>query len=87
MFRPGHVHIDFDRGGHGPNPTPQLGTPLRGVVRRARFMGSESLVEFETQTAGTLQALVPAVFLPKPGLALWLSVPRNRCFVFGAKGA
>ncbi|MGR3540335.1 MAG: ABC transporter ATP-binding protein [Hasllibacter sp.] len=82
VFRPGHVHIDFDRSGQGPNPTPQLGTPVRGTVRRARFMGSESLVEFGTDGAGTLQALVPAVFLPKPGMTLWLSVPRSRCHVF-----
>ncbi|PRY95075.1 iron(III) transport system ATP-binding protein [Hasllibacter halocynthiae] len=84
VFRPVHVSIDFDRAGQGPNPTPQLGTPVRGIVRRARFMGSESLVEFETEAAGMLQAVVPAVFLPRPGMALWLSVPRGRCHVFGA---
>ena len=39
VFRPQHVKIDFDRGGRGPNPTPQDGTPARGVVERARFMG------------------------------------------------
>ena len=29
-----------------------------------------------------LKATVPAVFLPKPGMALWLTVRRERCFVF-----
>ena len=86
VFRPRHVAIDFDRGGRGPNPTPQQGTPARGVVRRARFMGSESLVEFAMDHDGSiLSAVVPAVFLPRPGMALWLSVPRNRCWVFPAR--
>ena len=85
VFRPQHVAIDFDRGGKGPNPTPEQGTPARGVVRRARFMGSESLVEFAMDHDGSIvTALVPAVFLPKPGLALWLSIRRDRCFVFGS---
>jgi iron(III) transport system ATP-binding protein len=42
VFRPQHVKIDFDRGGRGPNPTPQDGVPARGVVRRARFMGTKA---------------------------------------------
>lgn len=83
VFRPQHVHIDFDRDGRGPHPTPQFGTPARGVVERARFMGSESLVEFRMECDGSiLKALVPNVFLPKPGTALWLMVRRDRCFVF-----
>ena len=85
VFRPQHVAIDFDRGGRGPNPTPMQGTPARGVVRRARFMGSESLVEFAMDHDGSvLSAVVPAVFLPKPGRPLWLSIRRDRCFVFPA---
>ena len=83
VFRPQHVAIDFDRGGRGPNPTASQGAPARGVVRRARFMGSESLVEFVMDHDGSvLSAVVPAVFLPRPGVALWLSVRRDRCFVF-----
>ena len=83
VFRPQHVKIDFDRGGRGPNPTPSDGTPARGVVRRARFMGHESLVEFAMDfDGGIVRATVPAVFLPKPGMALWLTVRRDRCFVF-----
>ncbi len=86
VFRPQHVKIDFDRGGRGPNPTPQDGTPARGVVERARFMGHESLVEFRMDfDGGILKATVPAVFLPKPGTPLWLTVRRDRCFVFAKK--
>ena len=86
VFRPQHIKIDFDRGGRGPNPTPQDGTPARGVVERARFMGHESLVEFRMDfDGGILKATVPAVFLPKPGTPLWLTVRRDRCFVFPRK--
>ena len=85
MIRPQHLKIDFDRGGRGPNPTPQDGTPARGTVARARYLGRESLVEFRMDFDGsTLTASVPGVFLPKPGTALWLMIRRDRCFVFGA---
>ena len=87
VFRPQHVKIDFDRGGRGPNPTPSDGVPARGIVERARFMGHESLVEFRMDfNKELLRATVPAVFLPKPGTALWLSVRRDRCFVFPNRG-
>ncbi|MEM9319282.1 MAG: ABC transporter ATP-binding protein [Pseudomonadota bacterium] len=83
VFRPQHVKIDFDRNGRGPDPTPQDGVPARGVVVRSRFMGHESLVEFRMDFHGELlKATVPAVFLPKKGTALWLTVRRDRCFVF-----
>ncbi|ETX28335.1 ABC transporter ATP-binding protein [Roseivivax isoporae] len=85
VFRPQHVSIDFDRSGRGPLPTPLQGTPARGVVERARFMGSESLVEFRMDhDAQVLRATVPNVFLPRVGTPMWLSVRRNRCFVFPA---
>ena len=85
IVRPQHLHIDFDRQGRGPNPTPMAGTPARGTVKRARFMGRESLVEFEMDFDGSvLSATVPAVFLPKPGTVLWLTMRRDRCFVFAA---
>ncbi|MEM1064228.1 MAG: ABC transporter ATP-binding protein [Pseudomonadota bacterium] len=85
VIRPQHLRIDFDRGGKGPNPTPQDGVPARGVVERARFIGSESLVEFRMDYDGSiLKAAVPSVFLPKPGTALWLMLRRERCFVFPA---
>lgn len=85
VIRPQHLKIDFDRQGQGPNPTPQDGTPARAVVERARFMGRESLVEFRMDFDGSmLKATVPAVFLPKPGTTLWLTMRRDRCFVFPA---
>ncbi|MFU8776132.1 MAG: ABC transporter ATP-binding protein [Roseovarius sp.] len=87
VIRPQHIKIDFDRHGRGPNTTPQDGTPARGVVERARFMGSESLVEFRMDHDGSLlKATVPNVFLPKPGKALWLMIRRDRCFLFPVKG-
>nr|WP_275981965.1 ABC transporter ATP-binding protein [Frigidibacter sp. ROC022] len=85
VIRPQHLKIDFDRGGHGPLPTPEDGTPARAVVERARFMGRESLVEFRMDHDGSrLSATVPQVFLPKPGTVLWLTIRRDRCFVFPA---
>lgn len=88
VFRPQHVRIDFDRGGHGPRPTIQEGTPARGTVLRARFMGKESLVEFLMDDGESrVTATVPAVFLPQPGTVLWLSIRRDRCFVFPSRDA
>ncbi|MBV0911458.1 ABC transporter ATP-binding protein [Anianabacter salinae] len=86
VIRPQHLKIDFDRGGKGPNPTSMDGTPARGVVERARYMGSESLVEFRMDHDGSvLKATVPSVFLPRPGMALWLMIRRDKCFVFPAR--
>jgi len=86
VFRPQHVRLDFDRQGRGPNPTSTQGAPARGVVKRSRFMGRESLVEFDLPDWSTpVTATVPAVFLPKPGTVLWLSIPRDRCFVFAVR--
>jgi len=85
VIRPQHLKIDFDRHGRGPDPTPQDGVPARGTVVRARFMGSESLVEFRMDhDLSVLHATVPSVFLPQPGKALWLTIRRDRCFVFQA---
>ena len=85
VIRPQHLKIDFDRAGRGPNPTPMDGTPARGVVQRARYLGRESLVEFKMDFDGsTLTASVPGVFLPKSDTALWLMIRRDRCYVFPA---
>lgn len=86
VIRPQHLKIDFDRGGRGPSPTTLDGTPARGTVLRARFLGRESLVEF-AMDAGSLclTASVPGVFLPHPGTPLWLMIRRDRCFVFPLK--
>ena len=83
VIRPQHLKIDFDRNGRGPNPTALDGTPARAMVERARFLGRESLVEFRMEFDGSvLKASVPAVFLPKPGTPMWLTIRRDRCFVF-----
>ena len=87
-IRPQHLKIDFDRAGRGPNPTPADGTPARGVVRRARFVGRESLVELVMDFDGSLlRASVPAVFLPQAGTPLWVMLRRDRCFVFPRRRA
>ena len=86
VFRPQHLRIDFDRA-NTPAPTAAEGTPARALVTRARFMGNESLVEFKLEQEGTLlKATVPNVFLPQPGTAMWLRVPRDRCFIFPIEG-
>ncbi len=83
IIRPQHLRIDFDRNGKGPNPTSQEGVPARGLVKRARFMGNESLIEVKMEHDGSvLSASIPGVFLPKPETPLWLSLRRDRCFVF-----
>ena len=84
VIRPQHLHIDFDRPG-GINETAQQGIPARATVERARFMGRESLIEFLMEADGSvLTATVPAVFLPRPGTRLMLTMQRERCFVFPA---
>lgn len=85
VFRPQHVKLDFDRGGKGPLPTPSDGVAARGVVERARFLGGESLVEFRMDFDGSmLKATVPNVFIPEHGRVMWLTIRRDRCFVFPA---
>ncbi|WP_052245119.1 ABC transporter ATP-binding protein [Halocynthiibacter namhaensis] len=81
-FRPQHIRIDFDRGGRGPEPTPTHGVAARATVKRARFLGRESIVEFELDCGVHLSATVPSVFLPVEGRVMWVSVPRARCYVF-----
>lgn len=87
IIRPQHLKLDFDRGGKGPNPTVQDGVPARGCVRRARYLGHHSLVEFDMDAGGMLKVIVPGVFLPEAGRALWLSMRRDRCFVFPRRRA
>ncbi|WP_265501475.1 ABC transporter ATP-binding protein [Paracoccus beibuensis] len=83
VIRPQHLKIDFDRAGQGPSPTSENGTAARATVRRARYLGRESLVEFITDSGGiALNATVPGVFLPPTGTAMWLMLRRDRVFVF-----
>ncbi|MDT0682713.1 ABC transporter ATP-binding protein [Roseicyclus sp. F158] len=85
VIRPQHLGIDFDRDGRGPAATPQQGVAARARVLRARFTGRESLVEFRMETDGqVVKATVPNVFLPAAGTPLWLTLRRDRCFVFPA---
>ncbi len=85
VFRPQHVRIDFDRGGKGPAPTASDGTAARGVVERARFMGNESLVEFRMDFDGSIiKVTVPGVFMPAKDKVMWLTIRRDKCFVFPA---
>ena len=83
IIRPQHLKMDFDRNGAGPLPTASDGVPARGQVARARFVGNESIVELAMDHDGSvLKATIPGVFLPRPGTPLWLSLRRDRCFVF-----
>ncbi|RJL05238.1 ABC transporter ATP-binding protein [Paracoccus aestuarii] len=83
VIRPQHLKIDFDRAGQGPAPTPENGTAALARVRRARYLGRESLVEFATdEGAITLNATVPGVFLPPEGTPMWLMLRRDRVLVF-----
>ena len=81
VVRPQHIRIDFDRA--EPAVSDRDGTPVRAEVDRARFVGHESVLEFRFATMDDpFKATVPAVFLPQPGTAFWLSIPRARAFVF-----
>ncbi len=83
IIRPQHLKIDFDRNGNGPSPTTERGIAASGDVYRARFLGKESLIEIRMEFDGSLlSSTVPGVFLPPIGTKLWVSVRRDRCFVF-----
>ncbi len=83
IVRPQHLEIDECRGADAPPASPRTGLPARGVVERARFMGSESLVEVRMDHDGSvLKATVPGAYLPERGAKLWLSLRRDHCFVF-----
>lgn len=83
VIRPQHLRIDFDRNGHGPSSSPETGTPARGRVQTARYIGRESLISFKMDFDGSLlQAVVPGVFLPESGRPFWLMIRRDKCHVF-----
>ena len=82
IVRPQHLDIHEDTGVK-PATSVHCGAHARGVVQRARFMGSQSLIEVRMDHDGAvLRATVPYAFLPAPGTALWLGLRRDRCFVF-----
>ena len=83
IIRPQHLKIDFDRNGKGPSPTIQDGIPARGKVSFSRFVGKDSIIELIMEKDGSkLKASIPGVFLPDAETPLWLSMRRDRCFVF-----
>ncbi|MEL6282499.1 MAG: ABC transporter ATP-binding protein [Pseudomonadota bacterium] len=82
IIRPQHLKIDLLSDGP-PSETPSNGVAASGVVERSRFMGSQSLIEVRMDYDNrVLNATVPGAFLPPRGERLWLSLRRDRCFVF-----
>ena len=82
IVRPQHLKIVEDTG-QQPEPTAADGMPARGHVVRARFMGHESLIECRMEHDGSvIRATVPHAWLPEAGRPMWLSLRRDRCFVF-----
>lgn len=83
VIRPQHLKLDFDRQGRGPNPTVSDGVPARGQVSHVRYLGHQSVVVFKMDYDGSsLKVVVPGVFMPKPDTPMWLSMRRDRCFLF-----
>jgi len=81
-IRPQHLRIEPDEGGV-PEATMDHGMPARGRVVRARFVGAASLIEVAMEHDGSvLRVNVPYAWLPEPGSRMWLSIRRDRCFVF-----
>jgi iron(III) transport system ATP-binding protein len=82
VIRPQHLRIEPDEG-HAPGQTPEHGMPASGRVVRARFVGAASLIQVAVDHDGSiLKATVPYAWLPEPGARVWLSLRRDRCFVF-----
>jgi iron(III) transport system ATP-binding protein len=80
VIRPQHVRLDLDRKGGPPGGD---GSLVRARILRARFVGSQSLVELALDHDGSvLKATLPGVFLPGRDTALWAAMPRHRAFVF-----
>jgi iron(III) transport system ATP-binding protein len=82
VIRPQHLRIEADEG-EAPAPTSDHGMPASGRVVRARFIGGSSLIEVAMDHDGSiLRASVPYAWLPEPGSRAWLSLRRDRCFLF-----
>ncbi|MEM8793595.1 MAG: ABC transporter ATP-binding protein [Pseudomonadota bacterium] len=82
IVRPQHLRIGEDTGA-APEAVAEDSGAVRGTVVRARFVGLESLIECRMDHDGSiLKATVPYAWLPEPGTAVWLSLRRDRCFVF-----
>jgi iron(III) transport system ATP-binding protein len=82
VIRPQHLRIETDEA-RDAEPKPKHGVPAAGRVVRARFIGAASLIEVAMDHDGSvLRASVPHAWLPEPGTRVWLSLRRDRCFVF-----
>ncbi|MDT8342960.1 MAG: ABC transporter ATP-binding protein [Thermohalobaculum sp.] len=82
IVRPQHLKITTDTG-REPALTPEDGLAAHGRVVRARFVGALSLIEVAMDHDGqVLRATVPHAWLPEAGTPVWLSMRRERCFVF-----
>ncbi|MEM6487520.1 MAG: ABC transporter ATP-binding protein [Pseudomonadota bacterium] len=82
VFRPQHLAIAPASEG-APEPGAEHGTPAEGRVLRARFLGAFSQIDVATVEGGSvLRATVPHTWLPPGGTPVWLSLRRDRCFVF-----
>ncbi|MEL6583968.1 MAG: ABC transporter ATP-binding protein [Pseudomonadota bacterium] len=82
VFRPQHLHLDFHRS-TARAKSDNLGMAATAKVIRARFMGTQTLVEFQADYSSTpLKALIPGQFLPPPGTKFSLSLRRDKCWVF-----
>ena len=87
VIRPEHLALQLANGVPAPVASPTLGMPAAGRVARARFLGKESLVEVRVEGEGSLlRATVPGTFLPPEGAPIWISLRRDRCFVFPRSG-
>ncbi len=82
VIRPQHLKIEFYRDGHGPLESDAMGMAAPATVRRARFLGHQSLVDFDVAGGQVLTASVSSVFLPQPGTQFYLMAPRKHCKVF-----
>lgn len=82
IIRPEHLKID--RGLAGPPAASAVnGVPAAGIVERARFVGSESLIEVKMEQDGArLVATAPGAMLPARGERIWLSLRRDHCHLF-----
>jgi len=82
IVRPQHLSITPDLGSL-PEMNMADGVAAHGQVLRARFMGAQTLIEVTMDhDDSVLTATLPYAWLPDPGTPIWLSLRRDRCFVF-----
>ena len=84
IIRPQHLKMDFDRNGAGPLPTSPDGVPARGrvVARALRRQPEHRRAGDGPRRLGAEGDDSRASSCRRPGTPLWLSLRRDRCFVF-----